>query len=86
MALDAQAPGFAADLDALDATTFRTCDTVQVYYVRSGQTDAASVLANGVRRGGGEFRGVAFLGPVGGVSSSWDLSLMMSDLADSVLG
>ncbi|XP_043195120.1 ral GTPase-activating protein subunit beta-like isoform X3 [Amphibalanus amphitrite] len=47
VALDAQAPGFAADLDALDATTFRTCDTVHVYYVRSGQTNAASVLANG---------------------------------------
>ncbi|XP_037072244.1 ral GTPase-activating protein subunit beta-like [Pollicipes pollicipes] len=51
VALDALAEGFAADLDALDATTFRTCDTVHVYYVRDGQTDAASVLTNGASLG-----------------------------------
>ena len=37
---------FAHDLETLDRVSARTHDTIHAYYVRTGQTDAADILAN----------------------------------------
>ncbi|XP_011305025.1 ral GTPase-activating protein subunit beta isoform X2 [Fopius arisanus] len=45
-ALDPSIPGFCADLESLDNTTSRTCDTVHIFYVKSGQKTAGDILSN----------------------------------------
>ena len=44
--LDSGGEEFWEDLKALDRMDTRTADTVYVYYVRSGQTEASEILAN----------------------------------------
>lgn len=46
IALDPKIPGFAADLENLDHISARTCDTVHIFYVKSGQTTPEAILAN----------------------------------------
>ncbi|XP_046418146.1 ral GTPase-activating protein subunit beta isoform X4 [Neodiprion fabricii] len=45
-ALDPSMPGFCTDLESLDHTSPRTCDTVHVFYVRAGQKSAEEILSN----------------------------------------
>lgn len=47
-ALDPTIPGFCADLESLDQTSPRTCDTVHVFYVKTGQRTVQDILANSV--------------------------------------
>ena len=44
--LDSSGEEFWEDLKALDSMATRTADSVYVYYVRSGQTEASGILAN----------------------------------------
>ena len=44
--LDSTMPGFSADLEYLDHTSTRTCDTAHIFYVKSGQTSVESILSN----------------------------------------
>lgn len=44
--LDNGASGFLADLQQLDTMSPRTCDTVHVFYVRSGQRSARDIAGN----------------------------------------
>uniref|UniRef100_UPI00358DE290 ral GTPase-activating protein subunit beta isoform X3 n=1 Tax=Myxine glutinosa TaxID=7769 RepID=UPI00358DE290 len=46
VALEPTLPGFRQDLAALDSLPTRPCDTVFVFYVRAGQTQAAQILSN----------------------------------------
>lgn len=46
IALDPTLAGFAADLEGLDHISARTCDTVQVFYVKAGQSSPEAILAN----------------------------------------
>ena len=48
--INSQNPDFIADLDMLDATSHRTCDTVHIFYVRAGQRKAEDILGNVVRQ------------------------------------
>lgn len=45
-ALDPTMPGFCTDLENLDHTSPRTCDTVHVFYVRAGQKSVEEILSN----------------------------------------
>ncbi|XP_058804059.1 ral GTPase-activating protein subunit beta isoform X2 [Phymastichus coffea] len=45
-ALDPTIAGFATDLEGLDHISARTCDTVHVFYVKSGQTIPETILSN----------------------------------------
>ncbi|KAK6624852.1 hypothetical protein RUM44_011716 [Polyplax serrata] len=44
--LDTSIPGFCTDLEALDSISSRTCDTVHVFYVRTGQKNVQEILFN----------------------------------------
>ncbi|XP_024939049.1 ral GTPase-activating protein subunit beta isoform X11 [Cephus cinctus] len=46
IALDPTIPGFCADLENLDHTSPRTCDTVHIFYVKAGQKNAEEILSN----------------------------------------
>ena len=46
MPIDSKNPDFIQDLDSLDATSHRTCDTVHIFYVRAGQRKAEDILGN----------------------------------------
>ena len=46
IALDPTLAGFATDLEGLDHISSRTCDTVHVFYVKSGQTTPEAILSN----------------------------------------
>lgn len=46
LALDPTLPGFCSDLEGLDHISPRTCDTVHVFYVKSGQKSAEAILNN----------------------------------------
>jgi hypothetical protein len=46
MALDPTITGFASDLAGLDHISARTCDTVHIFYVKSGQTTPEAILFN----------------------------------------
>lgn len=46
IALDSSATDFCKDLSALDSLSPRTCDTVHIFYVRSGQTTAQDIIGN----------------------------------------
>ncbi|CAG7818479.1 unnamed protein product [Allacma fusca] len=46
VAIDSKHIDFATELDGLDATSCRTCDTVHVFYVRAGQRKAQDILNN----------------------------------------
>lgn len=45
-ALDPTLPGFCADLENLDHMSPRTCDTVHIFYVKTGQKSAEAILSN----------------------------------------
>ncbi|XP_032454301.1 ral GTPase-activating protein subunit beta isoform X2 [Nasonia vitripennis] len=45
-ALDPTIAGFANDLESLDHISARTCDTVHIFYVKSGQSTPEAILAN----------------------------------------
>lgn len=45
-ALDPTVAGFASDLESLDHTSARTCDTVHIFYVKSGQSTPEAIIAN----------------------------------------
>ncbi|XP_048505289.1 ral GTPase-activating protein subunit beta isoform X3 [Athalia rosae] len=45
-ALDPTMPGFCIDLENLDHTSPRTCDTVHIFYVRAGQKSPDEILSN----------------------------------------
>lgn len=45
-ALDPTIPGFCLDLETLDNTSPRTCDTVYIFYVKAGQKNATEILSN----------------------------------------
>lgn len=45
-ALDPTIAGFATDLENLDHISARTCDTVHIFYVKSGQSTPEAILAN----------------------------------------
>ncbi|XP_015122062.1 ral GTPase-activating protein subunit beta isoform X3 [Diachasma alloeum] len=49
-ALDPSIPGFCADLESLDNTNSRTCDTVHIFYVKSGQRAPGDILSNVLSR------------------------------------
>lgn len=44
--IDSNHPNFIAELEALDQSSYRTNDTVYVFYVKSGQKKADDILAN----------------------------------------
>ncbi|KAL0278957.1 UNVERIFIED_CONTAM: hypothetical protein PYX00_000621 [Menopon gallinae] len=44
--LDTSIPGFCTELEALDCIGSRTCDTVHIFYVRSGQKNEQEILQN----------------------------------------
>lgn len=46
VALDPTIPGFCADLKTLDNISCRTCDTVHIFYVKTGQSNATEILNN----------------------------------------
>lgn len=46
IALDPTISGFALDLESLDHTSARTCDTVHIFYVKAGQSAPEAILAN----------------------------------------
>lgn len=46
VAVDSKVPGFISELETLDSTSCRTCDTVHVFYVRAGQKFKEEILAN----------------------------------------
>lgn len=48
-ALDPTMAGFAIDLEGLDHISARTCDTVHVFYVKSGQSTPEAIVSNVVR-------------------------------------
>lgn len=49
IALDPTIPGFCTDLETLDNISPRTCDTVHIFYVKTGQKSASEILSNVVR-------------------------------------
>ena len=49
LALDPTLPGFCSDLESLDHISPRTCDTVHIFYVKSGQKSAEAILNNVVK-------------------------------------
>lgn len=49
IALDPTIPGFCTDLETLDNISPRTCDTVHIFYVKTGQKSASEILLNVVR-------------------------------------
>ncbi|KAL6447256.1 hypothetical protein ACFW04_001486 [Cataglyphis niger] len=46
IALDPTIPGFCTDLETLDNISPRTCDTVHIFYVKTGQKSASEILSN----------------------------------------
>lgn len=46
VALDSSQPGFASQIEFLDALSNRTFDTVFFFYVRNGQKDSSEILSN----------------------------------------
>ncbi|KAF7994357.1 hypothetical protein HCN44_003829 [Aphidius gifuensis] len=50
IALDPTLNGFLADLDSIDQTSPRTCDTVHIFYVKSGQKNPIDILSNVVNK------------------------------------
>ncbi|KAK4886376.1 hypothetical protein RN001_002647 [Aquatica leii] len=46
IAIDSSAIDFCKDLTALDHMSPRTCDTIHIFYVRSGQTSAHDIVGN----------------------------------------
>ena len=51
-ALDSNRTNFSNDIEALDNIGVRTCDTVHIFYVRSGQKTALEIVENVVRVAG----------------------------------
>ncbi|XP_034949716.1 ral GTPase-activating protein subunit beta isoform X2 [Chelonus insularis] len=46
IALDPTLAGFCTDLESLDQISSRTCDTVHIFYVKSGQKNPLEILSN----------------------------------------
>ena len=46
VSLDSSQPAFIKELDSLDCTNNRSTDTVHLFYVAAGQSNAQEILAN----------------------------------------
>ncbi|KAK0179173.1 hypothetical protein PV327_007988 [Microctonus hyperodae] len=64
-ALDPSMPGFCTDLERLDHISSRTCDTVHIFYVKSGQKNATQILANVQHKSGVSAHFIEFLNSLG---------------------
>ncbi|KAJ8675024.1 hypothetical protein QAD02_010810 [Eretmocerus hayati] len=65
VALEPGIAGFAGDLEALDHISARTCDTVHVFYVKSGQSSPEAILTNVLHESSVSVNFLEFLGSLG---------------------